>query len=167
MTHLRNRVFRYLPLKTAILVAFALLSFRAAAPGDGFGGDHLFGGVAIALSGESALIGASADDDAGNSSGSAYLFHIDPVPEPSTLLLAACALAPFARRIRRVDNLLGHAQSEIEKDVHHDWSFKKMIRPHFVYGASHRVFVHATGMCGQVVLDQQNDWKNPAVESGR
>lgn len=68
-----------------------------AEPGDGFGGDSLFGGFALALSGGKALIAATSDNDAGNGSGSAYLFDIG-VPEPSTLLLSALALLPLSWR---------------------------------------------------------------------
>ncbi len=60
---------------------------------DGFGGS-------VALNGNMALIGASANDDDGSASGSAYVFRVAPVPEPSTLLLAALALVPFVGRRR-------------------------------------------------------------------
>jgi hypothetical protein len=63
---------------------------------DGANGDS-FGG-AVALSGNLALVGASLDDDAGNASGTAFLFQ---VPEPGTFFLSlvlALGLLAFERR---------------------------------------------------------------------
>ena len=71
------------------------LTASDAAPGDSFG-------ISGALSGSTAVVGAHADDDGGDLSGSAYLFRIAPVPEPNTLLLTALALVPLPWRIRGV-----------------------------------------------------------------
>jgi len=49
---------------------------------------HNFG-RSVAISGNTALVGAFADDDAGFDSGSAYLYT--NIPEPSSLLLAILA----------------------------------------------------------------------------
>ncbi|MCH8043514.1 MAG: FG-GAP repeat protein, partial [Planctomycetes bacterium] len=58
------------------------LTASDAAEGDFFG--------SVGISGNVSLVGAHHNDDAGQQSGSAYLFN--SIPEPSTLLLATLAL---------------------------------------------------------------------------
>ena len=75
-----------------VITGKELLKFTAsdAAEGDFFG--------SVAISGSVSLVGAHHNDDAGQQSGSAYLFN--SIPEPSSLLLAIVALlslSPFAR----------------------------------------------------------------------
>jgi hypothetical protein len=48
-----------------------------------------FGGNSIALDNQTVIVGASADDYAGENTGAAYLFRPSAVPEPTTLSLAA------------------------------------------------------------------------------
>ena len=58
-------------------------------------------GFSVGISGSTLLVGAYTDDDLGNGSGSAYLFH--NIPEPSSFLLTVLALIGllgFARRLR-------------------------------------------------------------------
>jgi len=57
-------------------------------------------GISVAISGNTALVGAWQDDDAGFSSGSAYLYT--SIPEPSTLLLGALASVGLLMRRRRL-----------------------------------------------------------------
>jgi esterase/lipase superfamily enzyme len=52
-----------------------------------------FFGASVAISDNTAIVGARFDDDVGSDSGSAYLFT---VPEPSTFSLATTALAAVA-----------------------------------------------------------------------
>jgi len=49
-------------------------------------------GYSVSISGNTVIVGAVGDDDAGSRSGSAYLFGPLLIPEPSSILLAACAL---------------------------------------------------------------------------
>ena len=57
-------------------------------------------GRSVAISGNTALVGAVNDDDDGDASGSAYLFE-NVVPEPSSVLLGAMAcLGVLVRRNR-------------------------------------------------------------------
>jgi nucleoside-specific outer membrane channel protein Tsx len=68
-------------------------------PSDGTA-DDMFGG-SVAVSGDTAVVGAALDDDNGSSSGSAYVF---PIPEPSAWMLhgsALAVLAALALRARR------------------------------------------------------------------
>ena len=69
----------------------AKLTASDAAPGDEFG-------FSVAISGNTAIVGASQDDDAGSNSGSAYLFVF---PEPSTLLLSVFSCVGFLLRRNR------------------------------------------------------------------
>jgi hypothetical protein len=57
-------------------------------------------GVAVALRGTTALFGANGDDDFEQEAGSAYLFRVNPVPEPSSVSLIVFALVPFVRHRR-------------------------------------------------------------------
>ena len=66
------------------------LTASDAAAGDWFG--H-----SVGISGNTAIVGAFNDDDAGGNSGSAYVF----IPEPTALTLATLALLGFAARRRR------------------------------------------------------------------
>ncbi|MEA5510515.1 PEP-CTERM sorting domain-containing protein [Crocosphaera sp. UHCC 0190] len=70
---------------------------------DGAGSD--FFGSSVSLSGNTALVGSSYDDDNGSSSGSAYLFTTSqPVPEPLTILGAGTAIgfgASFKRKLAK------------------------------------------------------------------
>ncbi len=71
-----------------------LAKFRS---GDVASGDQF--GVSVAISGNTAIVGAWLDDDGGSNSGSAYLF--ENIPEPSTLLLGTmAAVGLLMRRIR-------------------------------------------------------------------
>jgi len=71
----------------------AKLTASDAALGDEFG-------FSVAISGNTALVGALFDDDGGFDSGSAYLYTA--IPEPSTLLLGVMASMGLLMRRRRV-----------------------------------------------------------------
>lgn len=66
------------------------------------GASHKWFGTSLALDGNSVLIGSSADTH-GYDSGSAYLFTIEKVPEPSAVLglVAIGTLAAFKRSSRQ------------------------------------------------------------------
>ncbi len=61
--------------------------------------DDIFG-FSVAISGNTALVGAFRDDDGGSDSGSAYLFE-NIIPEPSTLLLGVMACLGILQRRNR------------------------------------------------------------------
>ena len=69
------------------------LTATNAAAGDLFG-------ISVAISGNTALVGAFGDDDAGSGSGSAYLFE-NIVPEPTSLLLSVMACMGIIQRRNR------------------------------------------------------------------
>lgn len=81
----------------------AKLTASDGASNDGFG-------YSVAIDGTSVLVGALATDDAGDRSGSAYLFDVT-VPEPSACLLALLSLLPLTWRRRGVQDRAGAARS--------------------------------------------------------
>jgi hypothetical protein len=59
-------------------------------------------GTSVGVFGSTVIVGAPGNDDAGSRSGSAYVFDVAPIPEPSSWLLVLFGLASFkAIRIRR------------------------------------------------------------------
>jgi outer membrane protein assembly factor BamB len=68
-----------------------------------------FFSTSVALSHNAALVGSALDDDAGDESGSAYLFQT--IPEPATLSLAIIALLGTMANCRRTCKAL-HRQAE-------------------------------------------------------